>query len=312
MATFNYRLGALGFLCLGIPDAPGNAGLKDQIAALYWIHKNIAHFGGNPRDVTLYGIGSGAASIQLLLLSGAAEGLFHKAILESGSALSPLSLSFDPVLTAIDAASSMGYTGANDAKDLAKFYKNLSTKELVNASKLFLPCLENSLDETHSLLELDPIETFQQKKYQTVPLLIAYTDTAGVSNTRSEILKAGLPDSFENLLPNNLQFENENMKHRLAEVVKEFYFGKQMLDGDSLMNNYIEYFRDVTFEYPIIKSAVLHAATSNFPTYLMKFTEESKCCKNIIDYFFTKTLKDDDLITVERLVTLWSNFIKIG
>ncbi|XP_052744162.1 esterase SG1-like [Bicyclus anynana] len=57
VVSFNYRLGVLGFLCLGLPDVLGNTGLKDQIAALYWIHRNIDKFGGDPGDVTAYGTG---------------------------------------------------------------------------------------------------------------------------------------------------------------------------------------------------------------------------------------------------------------
>ncbi|XP_013174952.1 PREDICTED: cholinesterase-like, partial [Papilio xuthus] len=53
--NFNYRLGPHGFLCLGTPDVPGNAGMKDQVALLRWVKKNIASFGGNPDDVTIIG-----------------------------------------------------------------------------------------------------------------------------------------------------------------------------------------------------------------------------------------------------------------
>lgn len=53
MVTMNYRLGALGFLNTGTEDAPGNAGLKDQILALKWVRDNIEAFGGNPDEVTI-------------------------------------------------------------------------------------------------------------------------------------------------------------------------------------------------------------------------------------------------------------------
>ena len=91
VVTINYRLGALGFLYLaeyaGEEYATsGNNGLLDQIAALTWVHENIAAFGGNPDNVTLFGESAGAMSIGALLAMPAARGLFKRAILQSGAA----------------------------------------------------------------------------------------------------------------------------------------------------------------------------------------------------------------------------------
>ncbi|CAH2209495.1 jg24998 [Pararge aegeria aegeria] len=80
------------------PRSPANYGLMDQIAALHWIKENVAVFGGDPTNVTLMGHGTGAACVHFLLTSLAVpEGLlFHRAILMSGSGLSPWSLVADP------------------------------------------------------------------------------------------------------------------------------------------------------------------------------------------------------------------------
>ena len=93
VVTLNYRLGALGFLshpALAL-DAPhnstGNYGLLDQIAALQWVKNNIAKFGGDPSRVTIFGESAGGMSIGALIGSPLAKGLFHRAILESGSGL---------------------------------------------------------------------------------------------------------------------------------------------------------------------------------------------------------------------------------
>ncbi|XP_076171782.1 uncharacterized protein LOC143148878 [Ptiloglossa arizonensis] len=89
--TINFRLGILGFLRPGIrDDTASNFGLLDQIAALLWIRENIAEFGGDPNSVTLVGHGTGAIFANLLLISPVAnkKGLFNRAILMSGSALS--------------------------------------------------------------------------------------------------------------------------------------------------------------------------------------------------------------------------------
>ncbi len=97
IVTLNYRLGALGFLAhpaLELPAIPwaggeawsgfGNWGLADQIAALVWVRDNIVAFGGDPRNVTLFGESAGGMSISALLGVHAARGLFHKAVIESG------------------------------------------------------------------------------------------------------------------------------------------------------------------------------------------------------------------------------------
>ncbi len=90
LVTVNYRLGALGFLHLAPFDdelvSSGNAGLLDQVAALRWVRDNIAGFGGDPDNVTLFGESAGAMGIGALLACAPARDLFHKAILQSGAA----------------------------------------------------------------------------------------------------------------------------------------------------------------------------------------------------------------------------------
>lgn len=82
--TINYRVGAEGFLYFG--DAAANLGLLDQIAALAWVRDNIASFGGDPGNVTIFGESAGAMSVGTLLSMPRAEGLFRRAIAQSGAA----------------------------------------------------------------------------------------------------------------------------------------------------------------------------------------------------------------------------------
>jgi para-nitrobenzyl esterase len=91
VVTINYRLGPLGFLYLGdlCPDlegAGGNAGIRDQVAALEWVKENIAAFGGDPDNVTIFGESAGGMSVGTLLGTPSAAGLFHRAIPQSGAA----------------------------------------------------------------------------------------------------------------------------------------------------------------------------------------------------------------------------------
>ncbi|RPD48548.1 carboxylesterase/lipase family protein [Hymenobacter sediminis] len=88
--SINYRLGSLGFLHLGNQLGPdyaqaGNCGLLDAVAALRWVHQNIAAFGGDPKRVTIMGESAGAKLVGGLLVTPAAQGLFQQAILESGA-----------------------------------------------------------------------------------------------------------------------------------------------------------------------------------------------------------------------------------
>lgn len=84
VVTVNYRLGVLGWLAHpALSQGSGNYGLMDQIAALHWVHENVAAFGGDPGNVTLFGSDAGATSIAHLMLSAKSQGLFHKAILQS-------------------------------------------------------------------------------------------------------------------------------------------------------------------------------------------------------------------------------------
>lgn len=85
-----YRLGLLGFmshpaLSAEQGGASGNYALMDQISALQWVRDNIAQFGGDPNNVTIYGESAGSQDVSLLLAAPAAQGLFHKAILQSGT-----------------------------------------------------------------------------------------------------------------------------------------------------------------------------------------------------------------------------------
>lgn len=95
LVTLNYRLGVFGFLAHpalsneSAHHASGNYGLMDQILALRWVHENIARFGGDPNNVTLFGQSAGSMDTGILMTSPLAHGLFQKAIAESGAAFSP-------------------------------------------------------------------------------------------------------------------------------------------------------------------------------------------------------------------------------
>lgn len=86
VVSMNYRVASLGFLHIGGRyDAPGNAGMFDQVMALEWVRYNIQFFGGSPNDVTIFGESAGAASVSMHLLSSLSRQLFKYAIMQVSS-----------------------------------------------------------------------------------------------------------------------------------------------------------------------------------------------------------------------------------
>lgn len=89
LVSMNYRLGALGFMAHPALDAEGhpfaNYGVLDQQLALKWVRDNIARFGGDPHNVTIFGVSAGGLNVTTHLISPASAGLFHKAIIQSGA-----------------------------------------------------------------------------------------------------------------------------------------------------------------------------------------------------------------------------------
>lgn len=97
LVSLNYRLGRFGFFAhpalraeAGPRDMLGNYGYMDQLAALRWVQRNIGAFGGDPKNVTLFGESAGGASVLAMMTTPLAKGLFHKAIVESGGGRGPL------------------------------------------------------------------------------------------------------------------------------------------------------------------------------------------------------------------------------
>ncbi|HXX20432.1 MAG TPA: carboxylesterase family protein [Candidatus Acidoferrum sp.] len=134
VVTINYRLGIFGFLAL--PEltaesphhASGNYALLDQIAALEWIHCNIAAFGGDSTRVTIFGQSAGSASVNVLMASPLAKGLFVRAIGESGGSFGPMPSLVDAEKQGVQFASALGVT-----QDLLKSLRAKSADDLIKA-----------------------------------------------------------------------------------------------------------------------------------------------------------------------------------
>ncbi|KAJ0181320.1 hypothetical protein K1T71_003405 [Dendrolimus kikuchii] len=279
IVTFNYRLGAHGFLCLGTKDVPGNAGLKDQLALLRWVQKNIAAFGGNPDDVTVAGYSAGSAIVDLLVVSKAAKGLFKKAIPESGANLAAFSTQVDPILTAKSFAKQLKFDKADDIYALEEFYKTVSYDLLhsdhffdrVDSTFLFSPCVERDLGEERFLHDA-PYNILKKGEQNKVPMLCGFAEMEGL--LRIEFFdewKVKMNENFSDFLPNDLTFESKKEKEKVANEVKHFYFGNNLITEENILE-YVNFFSDVLFTYSTLRSIQMQLETGNDQIYLYEYS----------------------------------------
>nr|AIY69029.1 carboxyl/choline esterase [Chilo suppressalis] len=338
--TFNYRLGIHGFLCLGTQYAPGNAGMKDQVALLKWVNENIANFGGNPNDVTITGYSAGAVSVELLMLSPLAKGLFNKAIAESGGALGVFAMQTDPLENAKGFAKRFEIEHADDAYALEDFYKNASFETITSDSffsemfsPLFTPCIESEIGQEIFLAD-SPINILKSGDYEKVPFLVGFNDKEGISRIDSfETWKNNMNQKFSDFLPPDLQFRNKAEEELTAKDIKEFYFGDKKVDDDTILS-FVDFMSDVSFAYPILKAVQLHANAGNNKIflYLYNYVDElipvvphtdvkgaTHCAQTfgVFDgYMFSNDTERDLPHDYKKhkviLRQMWGNFIKTG
>src|SRR5580692_5607632 len=137
LVTINYRLGVFGFLATAdlakeADGASGNYGLMDMISALQWVKANIAGFGGDPGNVTIFGESAGSFAVSTLMASPMAKGLFHKAIGESGGAVGRGTLNYDTL--AEREIKDAEWVASTSAKSLADL-RAMSTQAILDAVK---------------------------------------------------------------------------------------------------------------------------------------------------------------------------------
>ena len=132
LVAINYRLAALGFLCLDTDEAAGNMGMLDMVTALEWVHANIAHFGGDPNQITIFGESAGSATIGHLMLSPETQGLFARGLGSSGSPLAPWAFDHMPERNSRGIAAKAGCL-ADAPDDLVACLRQLTAVEVSQA-----------------------------------------------------------------------------------------------------------------------------------------------------------------------------------
>jgi para-nitrobenzyl esterase len=175
LVSVSYRLGPFGFLAhpeLSKESGKGSGcyGIQDQIAGLKWVKENIAKFGGNPANVTIFGESAGAKSVGFLMTSPMARGLFHRAISESGGAVAP------PVLSLREAeAQGKAYLSKLGADDI-RTARALSAEKIQSETKGmgdFKP-----VPDGETIAE-DPYELFETGKFNDIPILVGTNSDEG-------------------------------------------------------------------------------------------------------------------------------------
>jgi para-nitrobenzyl esterase len=191
VVSFNYRLGILGFLAHPqlSKESPqgisGNYALLDMVAALQWVQRNIAAFGGDPANVTVWGESAGGSAVALLLVMPQAKGLFHKAILNSAWSMyypiSRLREARAPGLSAEEQGAALGSLAALRAKSPDELLQlagsSLAVVGTINpdqGGQLIRPTVDGVL------LPDDPAALFARGAFQHVPLIAGSNSDEGL------------------------------------------------------------------------------------------------------------------------------------
>nr|AID61331.1 esterase [Calliphora stygia] len=350
LVTLAYRLGALGFLSLNDPDlqVPGNAGIKDQVMALKWIKQNIEYFNGDPNNITLFGESAGAGSTHLLMLTPQTKGLFHKAILQSGSALCNW-VNTPPRDWGYKLACTIGYKGNNNDKEVYRFLakqdgKKLACKDTVLLSRqerfenllfAFAPVVEPYASDT--CIANRPFKELMASAWSNeIPVIVGGTSYEGLFHyatvMKNHFMINELTDCV-NLLPDDIiaKHSPEELKI-MGSKLKLAYFGNKIPSVKETLFEYMDLMSYRTFWHGIFRFIKARSAyAKQAPTYSYVFDFDSdffnhfrvlNCGKSMrgvshgddVSYLFYNVVAEKLLPTsgefkcIQRMLGMWYNF----
>ncbi|KAL4709679.1 hypothetical protein ACJJTC_007410 [Scirpophaga incertulas] len=290
VVTLNYRLGALGFLCLDTEEVPGNAGMKDQVLALKWVQKNIGYFGGDASKVSIFGESAGGASVTFHLISPMSKGLFNRVIFQSGCILNFWSRIVDPRQKALALARKHGFY-SEDNRKLYEFFKNLPVEKMI----------DHTLNTTlgRKLYELDWAIVSEKEHgeerfffgdvsdflisgiHDGVEVLAGYTEDEGMlaynaPQVTEDIIYKYSNDFLEFFVPKQIAVESPlSVRLMVGNILKNYYFKNGMNPRDNL-DGLLNYLRMDFFIFELISFVKFVANTMKNQVYLYKFTCKSE------------------------------------
>nr|CAD7598097.1 unnamed protein product [Timema genevievae] len=326
-----------GFLSLEGTDVPGNAGLKDQVAALRWINKNINQFGGDADRVTLFGCSAGGSSVHFHILSPLSTGLFHRGISQSGTATDPWAYIEQSQSYAFRLGRNLGLQ-TEDPQELLDLLRNVPADELEAAVvKLlkpdektryyifpFLPSLEYSSRTEEPFLAQHPDYIEHHGNFNKVPYITGVNKMEGkfsiVSDpTNNDVSQLSywetINSDLERVVPVDLGLEKGSPESlQVANKVKEFYFGDREISLET-KEQWIELQSDILFNVKTQFTVRQFANRSN-STYNYHFTYNNSAHTQEMDYLFyqDKVVGESsrDANIANYIGTLWANFAKTG
>ncbi|XP_050325971.1 cholinesterase [Bactrocera neohumeralis] len=192
VVTFSYRLNIFGFLSTADGEAQGNFGLMDQSAALFWVKKNINHFGGNENKITIMGHSAGAVSVGLHLISEEwSKGGYSGAIMMSGNPITDKVVRDPKVYTeSLDSISTLFGCNRRPTSMLLTCLKKVDAKTLItNLPEVeWGPVIDYGLSNTSAHFIKDyPQKIFKDGNFQKVPILIGATNMEDIFNLVDDI-----------------------------------------------------------------------------------------------------------------------------
>uniref|UniRef100_A0A2K5IRL2 Carboxylic ester hydrolase n=1 Tax=Colobus angolensis palliatus TaxID=336983 RepID=A0A2K5IRL2_COLAP len=305
VVTIQYRLGILGFFSTGDKHATGNWGYLDQVAALRWVRQNIAHFGGNPDRVTIFGESAGGTSVSSLVVSPMSQGLFHGAIMESGVALMPclIASSADVISTVVTNLSACDQV---DSEALVGCLRGKSKEEILAINKPFNMMIPGVVDGI--FLPRHPQELLASADFQAVPSII------GVNNDEF----GWINPSDTSIYDTQKEMDREDFQAVLQKMLTLMMLPPTF--GDLLMEEYIadngesqnlqaqfqEMMADSMFVLPALQ--VAHFQRSRAPVYFYEFQHQPSWVKNIRP-LHVKANHGDELPFVFGTF-FWGNYVK--
>jgi cholinesterase len=244
IVTLNYRLGVYGFLSLNDSslNVPGNAGLKDQRLALKWVQQNIANFGGDPNQVTLFGLSAGGGSTHYHMLSENSRGLFHKAIAMGSNALQNIGRIFPSANWAQVLSQRLGFTGdLSSDHEVLQFLETADPIQVTLITPTLIPVIEILNDSSFPFgPTLEPYETeggfinanvfdlIEDPWSNEIPLLIGQTSMESIgfiSDLRSDAELFSGFTNFENFIPFELGVKrNTEKSKKYAEMIRKVHY----------------------------------------------------------------------------------------